>query len=314
MNKTSKSKTWIVILSLFLGLSAILYFFGSSPSYSGFSFNQLKVNKHYVLVHEFKGAIMDSRKWIEKVEKYVEKSSIKAVVFIVNSPGGIVGPSQELYHYIKEIREKTKKPVIVYSGTVLASGAYYMALGADKVFVSPGAMVGSIGVIMEFVNLEGLYDWAKVRRFSINSGKFKDSGAEYRPMRDDEKELFQNLINDVYDQFTSALMSERQLGKEIVEQYADGRILTGRQAKEAGLVDQVGYLKDAIAMAGEMAGYSAVEPYYIPKESLGIIDILTRSEESEMSIGGIQKALTALRAQLIGQPLYILPTFTGAEL
>jgi len=306
-------KTWSVILVLIALFSGLLWGFLSNPNYEGISIDEIKVNKSYILVHEFKGIIMNSKSWIEKVDKYAKKSSIKAVVFIVNSPGGVVGPSQELYQYVKKIRDEYKKPVVIYSSTILASGAYYMALGANQIITSPGAMVGSIGVIMEFLNLEGVYDWAKVRRFSVTSGKFKDSGAEYRPMRDDEKELFQNLINDVYDQFVTTVREELKLDKSLLEQYADGRVMTGRQAQEVGLIHATGYLDNAIQACAKIAGLKNPEPFYIPKESPSIFDLLSRTEDTEASAQLIKKGLSVLRAEIAGLPLYLMPSYLGLD-
>jgi protease-4 len=136
----------------------------------------------------------------------------------------------------------------------MASGAYYSAVGADKIVVAPGAMVGSIGVIMEFANLEKLYDWAKISRFTINTGKYKDSGAEYRSMRDDEKELFQNMINEVWGQFKAAVAEGRNLKPEEVEPYADGRVFTGDFAVKNGFADEVGTVGRAYELAADLAG------------------------------------------------------------
>ena len=315
MKKTNSLKSWSVILIVLALLSGIWWGIFSTPTYSGVSLKELRVNKSYILVHEFKGIITDSKKWIEKVDKYAKRSSIKAIVFIVNSPGGVVGPSQELFHFIKKVRSDYNKPVIVYSSTVLASGAYYMALGADQIITSPGAMVGSIGVIMEFLNLEGLYDWAKARRFSVTSGKFKDSGAEYRPMRDDERELFQSLINDVYDQFVTTIQTELKLDEATIQSYADGRVLTGRQAKEAGLITANGYLDDAISAAATLAKIESPEPYYIPKESPSLFEMLSGTEESEATLKALKVGLNSLfRAEISGLPLYLLPSVLGQEL
>jgi protease IV len=310
MKKPSRFKSWIILLFLFALLIGFWKGLLSGPNHEDLSLSRLKMNKSHVLVHEFKGVITDSKKWIEKVDTYVKRSSIKAVVLIVNSPGGIVGPSQELYHFIKKIRSEYGKPVVVYSGTVLASGAYYLALGADQIITSPGAMVGSIGVIMEFLNLEGIYDWAKVRRFSISSGKFKDSGAEYRPMRDEERDLFQSLIQDVYDQFVTTIKEERKLDETIIKNYADGRILTGLQAQKAGLTDAVGYLDQAIQAASLLAQQGKLEPFHIPKENPSILDFLSRSEEADTSTQMIQSAIKLLRTETVGLPLYLLPSLS----
>jgi protease-4 len=160
-----------------------------------------------------------------------------------------VAPSQEIYEAVRAY----KKPLVVSMGSVAASGAFYIACGAKKVFANPGTITGSIGVIMEFVNLEKLYEWAKVKRFSIKTGKFKDAGAEFREMTAEEKELLQGMVNDVLLQFKEAISKGRKLPMETVSAIADGRIFSGTQAKARKLVDEVGTLQDAINEAAKEA-------------------------------------------------------------
>ncbi len=279
------------------------------------SFHSVKVNPSYILTHDLKGIIIDSKKWIEDVDKYVQKDSVKALVIQINSPGGVVGPSQELYEFLKKVRDEYKKPVVAYSGGLMASGAYYTALGADKIVATPGAMIGSIGVIMEFLNLEGLYDWAKVKRFSITSGQFKDSGAEYRSMRDDEKALFQSLIDDVYIQFKNAIKESRNLSDQTLQSYADGRVFTGQQALDLGFIDEIGVASDAFELAADLANVSDFEIYKIPKEKPSLLDLLPLggSEEDSEAHGLSKVAYQLLRADLVAQPLLILPGYWGLE-
>jgi protease IV len=200
-------------------------------------------------VIELKGVIMDSKKILGQLEDFEEDSRIKAVVLRMNSPGGSVAPSQEIYEAVKAF----KKPLVVSMGSVAASGAFYIACGAKKVYANPGTITGSIGVIMEFINLERLYDWAKVKRYSIKTGRFKDAGAEYREMAPDERELLQTMVNDVLGQFKTAVSKGRGLTLEQVTAVADGRILSGAQAKTKKLVDEIGTLQDAINDAGKQA-------------------------------------------------------------
>src|SRR5690606_7819038 len=138
--------------------------------------------------------------------KYREEDHIKAVVVQVNSPGGVVGPSQEIYSEIVRTREEYKKPVVFSCLGLAASGAYYAAAGADKFVVNPGCMVGSIGVIMQFANLEKLLSWAKIERYALKTGAFKDTGAEYRPMGAEERAMLEDLLNSVLGQFKKAIV------------------------------------------------------------------------------------------------------------
>ncbi|HEY8270311.1 MAG TPA: signal peptide peptidase SppA [Pseudobdellovibrionaceae bacterium] len=283
------------------------------------------VSKNSILQLDLEGVIMNGKKFMKKLKKYKSEDKIKAIVININSPGGAVGPSQEIYAAIKAVKEETKKPIICSSSGLLASGAYYSAVACDKIVVAPGALVGSIGVIMEFANLEKLYEWAKVSRFSINSGKFKDSGAEYRAMRADEKALFQELIDDVYGQFKQAVIDGRKLNPEVVSQYADGRVMTGKQAVQLGFADSLGTLEDAIKAAAEAAHLgSDYKLFEVPKKRPGLWDLIEQQEDDDLnSIDEIARVFSknmgdksmessirkVFRAQYLNQPMLIMPGF-----
>ncbi len=200
-------------------------------------------------VIEVSGVIMDSKKIVTRLQRFEDDDRIKAVVLRLNSPGGSVAPSQEIYEAVRHF----KKPLIASMGSVAASGAYYIACGAKKVYANPGTLTGSIGVIMPFANLQKLYEWAKVHRYSIKTGKYKDAGADYREMTLDERALLQAMLDDVLMQFKKAVSTGRDLSLEKVSAVADGRIFSGQQAKALHLVDELGTLQDAIAEAGSLA-------------------------------------------------------------
>jgi protease-4 len=200
-------------------------------------------------VIELNGVIMDSKKTLKRLDSFEDDDAVKAVVLRLNSPGGSVAPSQEIYEKVKAY----KKPLVVSMSSVAASGAYYIACGAKKVYANAGTITGSIGVIMEFVNLQKLYEWAKVQRYAIKTGKFKDVGAEYREMSAEERQLMQNMVDDVLSQFKKAVSAGRKLSMEQVTAIADGRIFSGQQAKAAKLVDELGTLQDAIDEAAKEA-------------------------------------------------------------
>lgn len=273
-------------------------------------------SKPSILKLEINGVIIDGKKILKPLIKYRDENFIKAVVVEVNSPGGVVGPSQEIYEELKRVREESKKPLVIVSNGLMASGAYYSAVAGDKIVVQPGTLVGSIGVIMQFTNLQKLYEWAKVSRFSITTGKYKDSGAEYRPMRDDERALFQDMMTDVWNQFITAVATGRNLKPEVVKQYADGRVLTGQQAKAVGLVDVIGTVSDAYDLAAQLAGldpdeYEIFEP---PKHGPSWWQLLNSAEEDEgVSYDGrltraIDHALDrVLGSRLVNRPLFLMP-------
>ncbi len=231
-------------------------------------------------VIEVNGVILDSKKTLMKLEKYEDDSRIKAVVLRLNSPGGAVAPSQEIYEAVREY----KKPLVVSMGSMAASGAYYIACGSKKIFANPGTITGSIGVVMEFANLEKLYNWAKVQRYSIKTGKFKDAGAEYRPMTAEEKALFQNMVDDVLVQFKKAVATGRNLSMEKVSTIADGRIFSGSQAYSLHLVDQLGTLKDAVQEAANLANIKGKpRVIYYERQKRKWLDIFMDDSSSESS-------------------------------
>lgn len=198
------------------------------------------------------GAIMDSEKVIGQIEDFKEDASVKAIVLRINSPGGAVGPSQEIYDEVKAAA--AVKPLVVSMGSVAASGGYYIAVPAQRILANPGTITGSIGVIMQFTNVEDLLEKVGLKNEVVKSGRHKDIGSPVRPMSDADRKILQSLIDDVYAQFVEAVAEARGMNPAKVRQLADGRIFTGRQALEAGLVDELGGFKDAIRVAAELAG------------------------------------------------------------
>jgi protease IV len=198
------------------------------------------------------GAITTSEKIIEQIDNFKEDSSVKAIVLRVNSPGGGVSPSQEIYDEVKAAA--AVKPVVVSMGSVAASGGYYIAVPAHRILANPGTITGSIGVIMQFTNFEELLGKVGLKSQVVKSGLHKDIGSPVRPMSTADRKILQSLIDDVYAQFVQAVAESRKMDPDAVRQLADGRIFTGRQALKAGLVDELGSYRDAIRVAAELAG------------------------------------------------------------
>jgi protease-4 len=218
------------------------------------------------------GVILDSSGVVEELKKHAKDSSIKAIVLRVDSPGGTVPPAQEIHNEILKVMKKKK--VVVSMGTVAASGGYYIAAPADKIMANAGTLTGSIGVIMEIPNVKGLMEKIGVETQVIKSGKLKDTASVFRSLKPEEKELLQSVLDDVHDQFIRAVSDGRGMDFEDVKKIADGRIFTGRMAKEAGLVDELGSLEDAIALAGQLSGIKG-EPEVVRKEEkFSLIEML----------------------------------------
>jgi len=205
-----------------------------------------------VAVVEIFGVIESSDKIIENLNDFVDDGSVKAIVLRIDSPGGGVAPSQEIFEEVKKADEI--KPVVVSMASVAASGGYYVAAPARKIVANPGTITGSIGVIMEFSNYEELLKKVGWRNEVVKSGRFKDIGSPNRSMTDDDRRVLMDLIDDVQDQFINAVAEGRKLDVKTVRDLADGRIFTGRQAKTLGLVDELGNLEDSIDLAANLAG------------------------------------------------------------
>ena len=222
------------------------------------------VGQNKVALVRLEGILLSSEHIVEELNDYADDSSIKAIVIRVDSPGGGVVPSQEIYNAVKHARQEGKK-VVVSMGSVAASGGYYVAAAADLIVANPGTMTGSIGVKMEFANIEKLLEKIGVKGMVVKSGEYKDVGSPFREMTDKEKLLLQGVIDDVQTQFVMAVVEGRKLPEAEVRAIADGRIFTGQQALALKLVDQMGDLEYSIRAAATLAGIKG-KPFVVKKE------------------------------------------------
>ncbi len=225
-----------------------------------------------VALVRIEGVIIDSKDIIDELRGYSEDASIKAIILRVESPGGTVAPAQEIYEEIQKIKEKKK--VVVSMGSVAASGGYYIASPADRIVANPGTLTGSIGVIMEIPNIKGLMEKIGVEAQVIKSGRHKDIASVFKSLTEEERRILQEVIDDVHNQFIEAVAKGRGMDIDEVRRLADGRIFTGRMAKEAGLVDELGNLEDAIMLAGELGGIEGRPHVVEKKERFSLFDIL----------------------------------------
>jgi protease-4 len=209
------------------------------------------------------GIILDSQGIIKEIKKYSKDSSVSAVVLRVDSPGGGVAPSQEIFDEIIKLKELKK--VVVSMGAVAASGGYYISSPADRIVANPGTITGSIGVIMELPNIKGLMEKIGIENRVIKSGKHKDLASAYRTMTKEEQEILQALLDDVHDQFIRAVSEGRGIDYEQIKKLADGRVFTGQKAMEFGLVDELGNLEYAIEVAGKLSGIEG-EPQVVSRK------------------------------------------------
>lgn len=214
----------------------------------------LLAGKDGVAIVRVEGPILDSYQTVEELKKFADDPLVKAIVVRIDSPGGGVAPSQEIYNAVKRVRKEKNKTVIASMGTVAASGGYYIAVGTDRILANPGTLTGSIGVIMQLANFHELLEKIGVKNLVVKSGRYKDIGSPFRPMKDEDRQVLELVMNDVHRQFIDAVAEGRSLDVAEVEQLADGRVFTGQQAKSILLVDDIGDLHDAIKLAGELGG------------------------------------------------------------
>ena len=262
-------KFFLVVLALIILFVA--YSIGANKSSSG-GFSLRAGNK--VAVLNIQDVIIDSDKYLESLNKIRKNKSIKALVVRINSPGGAVGPSQEIYGELENI--KSQLPVVVSMGSVAASGGYYIACAADTIYANPGTITGSIGVIAQFLSYKDLLEWAKIDVEVIKSGKFKDVGSPLRTMNEDEIKYIQNLINNVHSQFKTTVEVTRGINKNKINQISDGKIFSGEQALELNLVDELGNLNDAITFAAKEGGIEGdPELIHYPEKKSPLYELLS---------------------------------------
>lgn len=248
-------------------------------------------------VIEIKGAITGSQDTLKQIKEFRKDSSVKAILVRIDSPGGAVGPSQEIYRALQ--RTIKVKPVVASMGSVAASGGYYIAAGASHIVANPGTITGSIGVIIYFSNLRELFDKVGYQMTTIKSGQFKDIGNPSREMTPEEKELLQATINETYAQFVRDVAIGRKIPEDDVRKIADGRIIMGEKAQQLKLVDQLGNFEDAVETAARL-GKIEGEPdiVYAKKKKFSLMDMLFGSETSERISNIIFDSSVFLRYQL----------------
>ena len=246
------------------------------------------------------GRGLDTDGIIRVLGEYRDDPAVRAVVLRINSPGGVVAPTQEIFNAVRRLRE-AKKPVVASLGSVAASGGYYVAVAADRIYASPGTLTGSIGVVMQLANLEGLLKKVGVEYVVVKAGAYKDVGNIARAMTPEERRILQALLDDVYDQFVTAVAEGRSLDPQVVRGFAEGRIYSGRQAQGLKMVDDLGGLEEAIEAAAKMAGLPAKPRVIYPRRRFSLRGLLS----NEMGLGPLSRVLPSL--ETLRTPLYLMP-------
>ncbi|MGM0557713.1 MAG: signal peptide peptidase SppA [Myxococcota bacterium] len=243
-------------------------------------------------VIEVIGPISESKKIVKDIRRFEKKKNIKAILVRINSPGGAVAPSQEMYEAV--MRAGEKKPVAASMGSTAASGGYYIAIGADKIYANGGSITGSIGVISQLFNVQGLLQKVDVKVNTVKTGKYKDAGSPFRDFDPEDRQYFQDLISDIYEQFVEDVAERRKLDLAKVRELADGSVYTGRQAKDLELVDEIGTFHDTVQYLKDEAGIEG-EPdlVYPPKEDMGFLSQLVENATNSAVNSAVDSAKTS---------------------
>ena len=294
----SKSTKWfLIIISVLLvfGFIVAIFFYFVLNNLTDYESDVVIGSGEKIAVVELNGVILNSEETVRQLKKYRDDKSIKGILFRIDSPGGGVVASQEIFEEVKKVREQGK-PIVVSMGSLAASGGYYVSCPANKIVANPGTLTGSIGVISQFMRYDSLLGKIGVQVNTIKSGKLKDAGSPFRPMTESDRAYFQQLMDDVHQQFITAVEKERKLSRDSVLKYADGRVFTGEQALAIGLIDTIGTLEDAKKITARLAGIKG-EPSIVKerKRRLSLLDLaLGESKIFE---------LLDLKEKLLDQPI-----------
>ncbi|HVE72449.1 MAG TPA: signal peptide peptidase SppA [Thermoanaerobaculia bacterium] len=280
----AKSRAGMFFFGAFSGCALVMigFFFLVALAFAGDDDPEFTFASEKVAIVPIEGEILDARETLDLLHKYARNKTVKAVVVRINSPGGAIAPSQEIYSAIRKIRADGK-PVIASLDSVAASGGYYIASACDPIIANSGTITGSIGVILQWFDMKELVSWAKLKPNTITSGALKDAGSPFRELSEGERQYFQNIVTQLHTQFVRDVAEGRKnkMKAEDVSRVADGRIFTGEQALGLKLVDRIGTIDDAVRAAGEAGGIKGEPARVWPRRREGsLLDLLTAEESA----------------------------------
>ncbi len=283
-----KSRAGMFFLGAFSGclVVVIAFFFVALFALSSRNTGEFAIGQKVAVV-ALDGEILESRDVIDAIHKYADNSMVKAIVIRINSPGGAIAPSQEIYSEIRKTRQKSGKPFVASVDSLGASGGYYVAAACDEIVANPGSITGSIGVILQWFEVKDLLAWAKMKPETITSGAMKAAGSPYRELSDAERQYLQAIVTQLHGQFVKAVAEARKgkITEQQVAQLADGRVFTGEQALGLKLIDKLGNLNDAVSEAARLGGIHGEPVMIYPKpRTHGLIDLLTDNNETRSLI------------------------------
>jgi len=263
-----------ILFFLFIAVLAIKGFFSF--------FGREKI-KEAIYILKLEDTILSSEKIVNDLRNLEKNDFVKAIILRINSPGGTIGASQEIYLELKRFKEKTGKKLVCSIENVGASGAYYVSLACDKVIALPGSIVGSIGVISFFFTVEDLLKYLKVKPYIVKSGKFKDTGSPFRQPNEQDMKYLEDIVVKLFQQFKKDVVEVRPALKDKIDEIADGRVFTGKEALELGLIDYVGTFSDAVTVAKELAGIKEEPKLIFPeKRKIPFLDDILKSAKEEI--------------------------------
>lgn len=287
----------VATVLLFIGVAALFLVFGTSM---GRSDGSGPLFGPRVAVVELEGLIAETDDVVRELRQHRDNPSIRAVVMRINSPGGVVGPTQEVHDALLRLRQ-AGKPVVASLGSVAASGGYYVAVAADQIFANPGSLTGSIGVIMQMANVDALMKKVGVDYVVVKAGQFKDLGNFSRPLTPEERRVIQALLDDVHAQFIEAVAKGRKLDRSAVLQFADGRVFSGTQALALKMVDALGGLEEAIEAAAKLAKLPSPPAVERARRRFSLIDLIRN--ELGLAVPGV---ILGTQLPLFKTPLYLM--------
>jgi len=287
----------VATVLVFVGVAALLLLFGSMGRGAD---GGAPLFGPRVAIVELEGLIAETDDLVRELRQHRDNPSVRAVVIRINSPGGVVAPTQEVYDALLRVRE-AGKPVVASLGAVAASGGYYAAVAADQIYANPGTLTGSIGVIMQLANVDTLLKKVGVDFVVVKAGQFKDIGNPARPMTPEERRVVQSLLEDVHGQFIEAVARGRKLDRSAVVQFADGRVFSGTQALALRMIDALGGLEDAVNAAAKLANLPTPPPVERPRRKFSIFDLV----RNELGLA-LPAALLPQRLPLFKTPLYLM--------
>ena len=261
-------------LIVFGGLAFLIALVAAVGSDTG----ELSFSTEKVAILPIEGEILDARETLDLLHKYARNATVKAIVVRINSPGGAIAPSQEIYAAIRKTRKESGKPIVASMDSVAASGGFYIAAACDEIVANPGSITGSIGVILQWFNTKDLVHWAKMKPETITSGEMKDAGSPFRDLTEAERQYFQRIVAQLHSQFIRAVAEGRagKISAADVAKVADGRVFTGEEALALKLVDKLGTIDDAVSVAAKSAGIKGDPVKLWPKRrELTLFELLT---------------------------------------